>query len=260
MPTLLTTAYGNCEGVLNLARALVNDARIAGGDVLTDVAPFTFQYLNAAYSDIQFDLANSGYQEFTAEDWLIGIPPVTTVDPATRVIIDDSGTHIVTATGAGSSNSATPVLPFDLLAPLRCWERINGSTDEPSPLAKPKDGLRSASQSGFLQQFEWRTEGLTFLGATQTQDLQLRYVKQLASMALPTDPVPIRGVQNAAAYYVAAYFVAARSPAQAAIWQQMGEAAVQQFKTRTAREQQRTSHRRRPFSFRSRRTRGGPWI
>ena len=181
----------------------------------------------------------------------MALPTVPSVDPATRVFVDDTGVHIRTATGVGNSDTATPILPVDLLIPLLVWERANGSTDYPREIKIPKEGLRPCNQGGVLNQWEWSNDQLLFLGATQSRDVLMKYAYHFNPLSAPTDPVPIRGVQNAAAFYVAAMFAASRGSPVAQQFQAQGTEALDQFKNRTARKKQRTSHRRRPYSYRN---------
>ncbi len=62
MPVLSTTAYGQAEDPLNLARALMNDA---GGAVFTDGT--LMPLLNSAYRALQRQLADSGVSVLVAE-------------------------------------------------------------------------------------------------------------------------------------------------------------------------------------------------
>lgn len=254
MPVIASSGYNSAGQVLNRARAICNDARIPGGDVLTDAAPFTFDYLNAAFENIQYELALSGIETLADEVWMLAVPVVPFVDPATRIKIDDTGTHIVTVTGTGSANQATPILPTDLVAPIRLWERASGSTDIPSPMKQPSDGLTEGSQGMNLLIWEWLNDAITLLGATQVNDLRLRYEKHLAQLSAVTDPLPIRGVENAAAFFVAEAFAQARGSELAAGFGTAGDQALFQIRARSARRNQHSPRRRRPFSYRTRRT------
>jgi hypothetical protein len=227
MPGIPSSAYGTAEGVLTLARSIINDARIPGGDVLLDGAVFTFPYLNAAYADVQYDLENAGAEGFTQTAWLLGIPQIPVTDPGARVLINDGGTQI-----------AYP---------------NQGTTNEPIEMRQPKNGLPAINQGSSLGLWEWRTDSIVLLGANVWIDALLRYHRQLPALNLPTDSVPIRGVQNAVAFYVAALFAGARGSPVAQALEQQGDHALDQFTRRLTRRKQFTSHRRRPYSLRARR-------
>jgi hypothetical protein len=246
MPVIPSSGYGTAEGVLNAARALVGDARIAGGDVLTDSAPFTFQYLNTAYHHLQFELAVNGIETFIEEALLLNVPAVAAQDASVQVVINDTGTN------NGTSGFAAPQLPTNLLVPLRLWERQNGSAEDFIPMNQPKDGLPSVLQAFRFLVWEWRYDGIYLIGATQANDLRLRYEAVLNDLSATTDPVLIRGSQNVLAFLVAEQFATARGSPQAVSFGQAAERALEQMFLRASRRQQHTPHRRRPYSWRRR--------
>jgi hypothetical protein len=246
MPVLPSSAYGTAEGVLNAARALVGDARIAAGDVLTDSAPIAFRYLNTAYHHVQFELAVNGIETFIKEAILLNVPAVATEDASVQVVINDTGTN------NGTQSFQSPQLPTDLLVPLRLWERQNGSSESFIPMNQPKDGLRSALQTNRLMVWEWRYDGIYLVGSLQANDLRLRYEAVLNDLVATTDPVLIRGAQNVLAFLVAEQFSTARGSPVAASFGQAAQRALEQMFLRASRRQQRTPHRRRPYSWRRR--------
>ena len=251
MPVLSTTAYANCETVLNRVRMILNDSEVQGGDVLTDSAPFTFSLLNAAYERVQIALAEVGAETYTTETWLIGLPSMPSVDPEARLIVDDAGTHIVYPNGAGDSDQQNPQLPPDLILPVKLWERQNGTSNFTGPPMKQvNDGLLNLEQQTFLVDWEWRDDGLRFRGALQVQDVKLRYEKQLPLLVATTDPVPIRGVTNAAAYHAAKIFCESRGGMVAPVYRQTADEEIQLLRSVSARRRQRKQVRRKPYSGR----------
>jgi hypothetical protein len=251
MPVLQTTAYNIVEDILLDARAICNDMAIPGGDVLTDDAPFSMQFVNQAYRRIQAYLAQYGVETYQTYQWLLAIPANTTGDPESRVWISDSGCQIVTPSGAGESSFAEPILPDDLVYPVRCRERQNGTTDFAQMMFRPNDGVRNYyAVATYLVMWEWINETLTLRGATQVQDLELKYEKHLPILSLVTDTVPIRGVDNAAAYRVAYAFAKSRGAMMADSFGQEGQAEMDLVINRSLRERQRIKHRRRPYSHR----------
>lgn len=250
MPNLPSTAYQTAEDVLNLVRALLNDSEVPGGDVFTDTAAFTFPFLNAGYRRVQKELAKVGVEVSIASAWLIGLPTMPTIDPEGRMIVDDEGTHIVYPNGVGNNDYATPVLPTDLVVPLTLWERQNGTTNYPEPMKQPNGGISTQTQQNFLGEWEWQTDELRFRGALQSEDVKLRYERELPALAAPTDPVPIRDVTNAAAYFTAVAFVASRGGAIAPQYQQSAMQEIFLVQQLSARRRQRKQVRRRPYSGR----------
>src|ERR1700719_4556877 len=101
MPVLASSAYNTAEDVLNRLRVIVDDSEVAGGDILTDSAPFTFSLLNGGYERVQLELAKAGIEVSITEAWLIALPTMPTVDPQARMVIDDTGCNILYPNGAG---------------------------------------------------------------------------------------------------------------------------------------------------------------
>jgi hypothetical protein len=233
-------------------RTIVNDSEIAGGDVLTDIAPYTFQLVNAAFERVQLELARVGVETMTAEAWLIGLPIVATVDPEARMVIDDTGTNILYPNGIGNVFSLTPQLPTDLILPLKLWERQTGTTNFPVPMQQPNGGLFSMSQQTFLVDWEWKADGLRTRGALQSQDMKMLYEKHLPILAAPSDPVPIRGVVNAAAYQGAKIFTASRGGAILPKFEAEAAAEISLLQQISARRRQRKQVRRMPYGGRNR--------
>ena len=251
MPALGSSAYATCERVLNRIRMILNDSEVAGGDVLTDTAPFTFEVLNGAFERVQIDLAVYGVETYAKEWWLIGVPAVTTLDPEARVIIDDTGTRIIYPSGVGNVFSLTPQLPVDLVVPLVLWERQSGTANYTGPPMKQKnDGLLNMTQQTFLVDWQWMDDGLYFRGALQVQDIKVRGEKQLPALVAVTDPVPIRGVINAAAYRGAEIFCESRGGAVSPQFAKNAEDEIFRLQQVSVRRRQRKQVRRQPYSGR----------
>ena len=253
MPVVATTAYNVVENVLQDARAIINDMAVISGDVLVDDAPFSIPFVNQAYRRIQSYLAQYGVETYSTFLWILNIPANTTGDPESRVLISDSGTEVITPSGANELSAAEPLLPDDLVAPLRIRERPNGSTQVAIPMHRPNDGLRFYRVPfQFLRHWDWRDDALWFYGATQNIDIELMYEKHLPILQQVGDTVPIRGVDNAAAYRVAYAFSKARGAEMADSFGQEGQIELDLLANRAQRAKQRIKHRRQPFSRRRR--------
>jgi hypothetical protein len=239
--------YATAEDVLNRARALINDARIAGGEVLTDNVPASFQYLNSAYLRVQHELAAAGIETFEKEAILTNVPAVAQQDASVQVSITFAGTN------NDMTQSPSPALPADLLVPVRMWERQNGSGESFIPMVQPKDGLKSVLQTNRLLVWEWRADGIYTPGALQANDLRLRYEAELTELSGTGDTIGILGGKSAVAYALAEEFATAHgAPGPAAAFQQLYSDALERMKLRASRRQQHTPHRRRPYSWRRR--------
>src|SRR5712692_12048981 len=137
MPVIQSSGYGTASGVLGLVRSLLYDAAVAAGDVFTDVVLIPF--LNTAYHQLQFELANHGVETFIKDNVVLTVPAVTAGDPSTQVVLNDTHNQMTTV-------SPTPQIPTDLLVPTRIWERTTGSSESFIPLVQRKDGLPSENQ------------------------------------------------------------------------------------------------------------------
>lgn len=247
-----TSAYNVCEDVLNRIRTIINDSEIQGGDVLTDTAPFSFQILNSAFERVQLELAKVGVETMIEYAWLIGLPSMSIVDPEGRMIVDDTGTRIFYPNGTGNVSSLTPQLPVDMVFPLKLWERQTSTTDFAVPMQQPNTGLFNMNQQTYLVDWEWEGDALMFRGALQSQDVKIKYEKHLPLLVASTDPVPIRGVVNAAAYQGATIFAQSRGGAISPMFKVRADEEIMLLQTISARRRQRKQVRRQPYSGRGR--------
>src|SRR3984957_1528173 len=193
MPVVGTSAYNTAGQITSLVRALLNDA---AGNLFTDGV--LLPYANSAYRKVQRALASVQSGTFLSDDALLVVTAVSEVDASLQVSITDA--------------TAPPnQLPTDLLVPLKLWERCNGSSDnfvEMTDLTN-HGGLPSQAQDMYLEYWEWRNDGIYFLGATQDIQIRLRYQKSYPDLTASDSPVLIRNAQEAIAYFTAAMASAA---------------------------------------------------
>ena len=235
MPVVGTTAYNSAGQITSLVRSLLNDA---AGNLFTDAV--LLPYVNSAYRKAQRALANVQSGTFLTDDVLLVVPAVTAVDPSAQVSVTDA--------------TAPPnQLPPDLLVPLKVWERANPSSDDFIEMTDltGHNGLPSEPQGQMLRYWEWRADGLYFLGATQDTQIRLRYQKSYPDLTDATSPVLIRNAQEALAYTAAAMAGAARGARQAERWDIAAQDALEDLLTRAAQREQQTCRRRRPYSSRA---------
>lgn len=235
MPVVPSSAFVTVEQVTLLIRALANDMIYSqAGEILTDDANFMFPLLNDALEWFQNEVNNHGVATFTKETVLTPITPIAVNDPGVQVDVSDTGYF------DGVSNFANPQVPPDLLVPLVLWERQTGSTEDWVPMAERPNGLPSIMQSSRLGIWEWRQyDGIYMPGATQSNDIRLRYTGSMAPFVTVNDTIYFRGATGALAYKVVATYMASKNP-QAAL-QADGEAnrRLQQLCTRSSRMKQR---------------------
>jgi hypothetical protein len=235
MPVVGTTAYNTAGQITALIRSLLNDA---AGNLFTDAV--LLPYVNSGYRKVQRALANIQSGSFLTDNVLLIVPAVTQVDASAQVSITDA--------------TAPPnQLPPDLLTPTKLWERANGSSDDFTEMIDltDHDGLPSEPQGRTLRYWEWRADGLYFLGATQDTQIRLRYQKLYPDLTDATSPVLIRQAQEAIAYCGAAMAGAARGAPQAERWDAAGIDAIEDLVARATQREQQTGRRRRPFSSRA---------
>ena len=244
MPVVQTTAYGTVEGALNLARALVNDMIVStAGEILTDTAPFTFPLLNDAADYVQKELMNHGMNTFVKETLLASVLPiaVSPPDPGSQVNISDSGYF------DGVSNHAAPVVPFDLIVPQFLWERQTGTQENWLPMQQVLDGLPSQVQTARIGIWEWRTDAIYMPGATQSEDIRLRYESETLSFQTTSDVILIRGINPAFANRLAYKFLLSRGSPIAATFKEEADECITQLATAYSREKQRVPAVRRRY-------------
>ena len=234
MPIVGSTAYNTAGQVTSLVRSLLNDA---AGNLFTDA--LLIPYANSAYRKVQRALANIQSGSALSDDVLLVAPAVTATDASVQVSITDA--------------TAPPnQLPPNLLVPLKLWERPNGSTDDFVEMTDLTDhgGLPSQPQGLNLQYWEWRADGIYFLGATQDTQIRLRYETAYPAFVDGTSAVLIRDAIEPIAYFTAAMAAAARGAPQASRWDDAGTDALEDLLLRATHREQHTGRRRRPYTWR----------
>ena len=235
MPVVGSSAYNTAGQITSLVRSLLNDAQ---GNLFTDTV--LLPYANSAYRKVQRALGNTGAGGFLNDDVLLVVTAVPAQDASLQVSLTDA--------------TAPPnQLPTDLLVPLKLWERPNGSTDDFAEMVDltRHGGLPSRTQDIVLSVWEWRADGIYFLGATQDTQIRLRYVKAYPDFTDATSPVLIRNAQEAIAYATAALAGWARGSPLAEKWDEAAADAMEDLVVQAVRREQQSSRRRRPFSSRS---------
>jgi len=242
MPIVGSSAYNTAGQITALVRALLNDSQ---GNLFTD--GLLLPYVNSAYRKVQRALANIQSGTFLVDNATVTVPAVAAVDASLQVVISDA--------------TAPPnQLPADLLVPVKLWERpaASGTSDDFVEMADltSHGGLPSRPQGSTLDIWEWRADGLYFLGATQDTQVRIRYQKTYPDLADSTSNVLVRNAQEAVAYLAAAMAAMARGSPLAEKWDQAGSDALEDLIVRATQREQQTVHRRRPYSAR----RGYVWL
>src|SRR5438045_1485255 len=235
MPVVGSSAYNTAGQITALVRSLLNDAQ---GNLFTDAV--LLPYANSAYRKVQRALGNTGAGGFLSDDTLLVVAAVPAPDASLQVSLTDA--------------TAPPnQLPTDLLVPMKLWERANGSSDDFAEMVDltRHGGLPSRVQDAILSVWEWRADGIYFLGATRDTQIRLRYLKAYPDLTDATSPVLVRNSQEALAYATAALAGWARGSPLAEKWDEAASDALEDLIVQAVRREQQSSRRRRPFSSRS---------
>ena len=235
MPVVGSSAYNTAGQITSLVRSLLNDSQ---GNLFTDT--LLLPYANSAYRKVQRAIGNAGGGGFIQDDVLLVVAAVAETDTSLQVSITDA--------------TAPPnQLPTDLLVPVKIWERPNLSTDDFLEMVdlSQHGGLPSRVQDVTLSDWEWRADGIYFIGATQDTQIRLRYSKAYPDLTDSTSPVLVRNAQEAIAYATAALAAWSRGSPLAERWDQAAADAIEDLVVTAVRREQQSSRRRRPYSSRT---------
>lgn len=215
--------------VQTLARAMLNDADVAAGDVFLDAVLLPF--VQSAYRRLQRALSDSGVSVLIKESTLtIG---------ANVLFISNSGT--------------TPTLPSGFLTPHSIREKLSGSTDKFTKMNKHVDGLPDVTPAPNLRIWEWKDNSIYFVGASEIVDILLRHEQQLTNLtqAGGDATVKINGSEEALAFRTAAMAATSRgSHSAAAIFNSEYALEIDSLIRRNRKPEQRKSRRRKPYGWR----------
>ena len=196
-------------------------------------------YANAAYRTAQRAMAMAGSPLFRQDDALLVVVAVPSVDVSVQVVINDA--------------TAPPnQLPTDLLEPLKIWERQNLSSDSFVEMINLTyaGGLPSREQAERLIEWEWRIDGIYFIGATVDTQIRLRYRRALLDLVDGTSTALIRNAQETLSYFTASMAGAARGSPLAQTWEGMANDALDKLIAANVRQQQYSPRRRQPYGAR----------
>lgn len=243
----ISTPFDTAAYVCNAARVIVNDAGISlAGNLLADTQPYTVTLLNMAYRTLQEDLTDAGVETMAKETTIVGITASgAPTDPGIYAQLSYTGYN------NGTANSATPTLPTDMVGPLRLQERTTGSTQQFIPMFPVNDGLPSRGKQSRLVEWDWRGDSIWLVGATQSNDIRIRYNQFLPELILagvgsPSAVLILRS-DRALAYKIAQIFAEGRGSELAGSFEASYEKFLAKITSRTARRKQRGQHRRIPY-------------
>lgn len=193
--------YPTLEAVVEAARIKLNDAVIPGGEVLTDTASFTVDYINLAWLKCQQYLVSLGLETLIDYVTITDLAPAGTADAGIPVILSWTGYN------NGSGTDGAVVLPQNLIRPLYLWERASGGTGKFYTMDEILNGLPPIPKGTSQNSWEWVADQLRMIGATVATDILIRFMKYFADFvadaATPfaNQPVPIlRGLDTLSGY------------------------------------------------------------
>ncbi|SRR5258708_4681574 len=261
MPTIAPSfnpPYDILETVLNLARVKVNDAiATIGGDIYTDLQPFSQVIANGAWRELQEYIANLGFTRFKQEIILYNLPVVTNRDPATQTYLNWAGYY--DGTGYNVPPKA-PTLPQDMILPLKLAERSSNTQNTFTPMHQALDGLPDTQKLPANIFWEWRNDAIYMPGASIVTDIRLRYASYLpdfittGTLNWTQQPVPIMRCLESFACYIAAAIAGPRADLDAQSFIQKAEKAADKIFNREVQQKSRTTATRRPYGRRYRGT------
>ncbi len=256
MPIPPSSAYVTVETVTTLIRALANDMLYSpAGEILTDTANFMLPLLNDALEWFESEVNNHGVETFTKETLLTPVLPLAAAvqtDPGQEVNIADLGYF------DGISNYIAPQIPTDLQVPLFLWERQTLSVERWLPMQECPGGLPSCGPSNRLRLWEWHQDALFMPGATQTNDIKLRYMGTHAPFVSVDDTLYFRGATGPIAYKMLASYMASKNPEAAQSANMEANLRMSQITTRSSRMKQREYITRTSYGSMAERTRFFP--
>lgn len=253
MPTILpgpprvNAPYDTAEKVLQLARAKINDMiASAAGDVLQDSQPFTQVFFNNAYRKMQERLADLNYSRCTKEIVIPNLPVGGSQDPASKYWI--SWTQVYD----GANFWPAPVLPQDLIIPVKLWERVSGNPSGFVEMELWIDGMPTGPKQWRNRIWDWREDSIFMPGAQFETDLRVRYQAYMPDIvnsgpySWTLQPVPFMRCLEPLACYIAFEVCNARGDLDAASFMAQAEAGVDKMMNRDIKQKQRVNLRRLP--------------
>ena len=265
-PPLAVAPYDYLESVLNVARTRLNDAiQSLGGDILTDIQPFTGTMTNSAWRKLQAYLANAGFSNYKRKFFGYGLPITATYDPSQPNLWNWSYFF------DGSSYWTSPqisVLPSDLICPLYLKERQTGSDAPFVPMRMMPDGLIETRKCPWNGQWEWKNDTVYIPGSTVSMDFEVEYAAYDADFVTTNNvlgnpnvspaitpsnmQVPIMRCQSALANYLCAEMALGRNDIDAAAFVTAAETDAKLVMNNDVKLKQRTPVQRRPYRSRGR--------
>jgi hypothetical protein len=247
MPGVASGPYDNCEFVMQMARAMANDAALSiAGNILSDTQPYVFLLLEKAYRELRKMMTSEGVTTFARTLIVTGLTPVANpggvADPTIQVQLSYTGYF------NGVSNANPPALPPDLIEPLEIWERQTETQNKWNPLRPASDSINTSSQTQTFGEWLWENDILYLPGATLENDLKIKYLRKMATLTQPNQQILIKDCAEAlAALFIATACKSRGGTAVAADYRQEGLQAVKMMVNPSTRRENYGTYRRGAF-------------
>lgn len=228
VPTSTTFTYN--QAAVNASSGNGTVAILIQGDWATDAVLIPFA--NAAYRKLQRRMGIAGSKSETSE-------------------------VILTNVAAGLtqlSDTSTPQLPVDFVAPRELFERIAGSGTGLIGFVpmRPVDVIPNSPQSGYNGLFSWFADTLNFAGATSILDIRLRYFAGFQPISDASSVIAVRGAADVVSYWTTFLAASSRGSLNAASFATMFEDSMKEFLAMQVHARQYLPARRKPANRRGR--------
>lgn len=180
--TTLTSVTGglpSLETVANLARLFLNDwqkgllstpgeGKVSADSVLA--SPQSIVALSSAIREVYRELRNAGEPRLIRDNVQASLPANSVTGPTIQTYLSPAGYW------DGGILNPSPVLPPDMLRPVRLWEQQTGNQLPFVPMKQPQFGLPSRNQTFALGEWEWREGAIWFVGTLAPITIRMRYI------------------------------------------------------------------------------------
>lgn len=251
MPSLTAIPYPTAEDVLIAARVMANDAQVSvSGDILSDAQPYIFPMLQLCYEQLQKRLVRGGMNTYNKYGYVVGLTPVATSDPTVQVELNYLSYY------DGVNLADEPTLPADLIVPLEIWERQSDTINRWSRMGQVSDSITTSSQTAAFGEWDWENDTLFLPGATQTNDVKMKYIAFAPPISGPNSQVFVLGCKVALAALIGEMASGSRGGMEAAAYYKaIADNEIQLLLAPYARKEQYASFVRKPFRGSRRRSR-----
>ncbi len=185
---VVSTPYDSAEYVLNIARAISADAATANGlagDILADSQPYIFPILGKIYRDLQDELISQSSEIMNKYGFLLGLEPTAFNNPRINVTVSYLGYTY----GQGLVDG-TITLPPDMIKPLELWECVSGQQHW-TPMKPVSDSIASRPTTSRFGVWDFQNDTLILPGASQTNDLKIKYMCSFPDITGPDSQIMI---------------------------------------------------------------------